>query len=136
MSSSPYPYDRLNPPFVETTQQLTREFLKTIPKQVWETADLSDHPFDFLDPSYDQDEADGYLINQDYVVCKLIYHRIDYIMLHGFPGDNPWGLIYRNDKIMAELGEGMSVNNELEDWYLSITEEKYPAFFFAREIEE
>lgn len=42
-------------------------------------------------------------------------------MIHGFPGDNPSGVIYHEDQVAAWIGEGCDENNPFGKWYMDLT---------------
>jgi len=74
----------------------------------------------------DIDDAD-YLIEQDYVWCELTKDGTNYIMIHGYPGDNSSGIIFKTDNpiiIIAHIGECMDSNNmnDWQKWYMFLNE--------------
>ncbi len=52
-------------------------------------------------------------------------------MVHGYPGDNLDAVIYIDDIIISQFGEGMDYVNEFDKWYENITndQQKWPPFF-------
>lgn len=65
---------------------------------------------------------------------KCIVLRVDsknYVLLHGFPGDNPVGFVFYTTAYIAELGENTCIYNtqwhqdaeKIRKWYDEITED-------------
>ncbi len=66
-------------------------------------------------------DDDVYLSDADYVWCELEKNGKTYTMIHGYPGDNPLGLIFVKDgsEAVAHVGEGCDDKDEWQQWYLT-----------------
>ena len=95
--------------------QMTVDILKSIPKNVIEEDNL------FLQMVLDVGYADDqYLIDQDYIYCELSKNGKIYKMIHGYPGDTAMGTVYKDNKFISSLCDGMNLEdnlNEFELWY-------------------
>ncbi len=91
-------------------RNLTQEDLKNIPKN------------DSFDDSFDSQNTNQDLIDSNYIFATFKHKNRTYIVIHGYPGDNADGYIYDiiTKKIVADIGEGCSNDNEFTDWYLEI----------------
>lgn len=108
---------------IKTKEPLTTDLIKAIPDKIAEELYLLE---DYVD--------DEYLDAQDFVILILMDGKDKYIMIHGFPGDNPLGVIYdQRDHIIVWVGEGMdeSDSDPFYVWYNLITNNgiEYPSIF-------
>ncbi len=68
----------------------------------------------YIDAYNEDDEG---LMDSDYIIADLEINGKTYIMIHGFPGDNPIGVIF-NDTEKHIVGEGLDEKvNEVKNWY-------------------
>ena len=81
-----------------------------------------------------EDLDDERLLEQDFVVWEVEMEDIKFKFYHGFPGDNPVGVLVSMDEIIATVGEGGSEVLLVESieavkakefvlWYDQVTEE-------------
>lgn len=76
---------------------------------------------------------EGYIRDQDFVLMELCMGVKKYNLLHGFPGDNPFGIVYtENGETVDFLGSGIDPTTPFRKWYIEITENcsKHPSEFF------
>ena len=66
-------------------------------------------------------EDDEYLVESDYVIFDLEINTVKYTMIHGFPGDNPAGVIFNENESYDIRNQGDN-KNEVYDWYNKTTE--------------
>lgn len=88
--------------------------------QVSEIRDFSDD-FDILDNyETDQDLSDADFIHGKVVINGIIYH-----MIHGFPGDEPQGVVYTPsfDEIYC-VHWSSDDNNPVTSWYINSLENR------------
>ena len=81
-----------------------------------------------------------YLKDHDFILMTLENTNDNkiYTVLHGFPGDNPDGIIYdKNGKILDYLGCGCDPDTLFRKWYIEITDDcnDYTEFFTPYEID-
>lgn len=72
-------------------------------------------------------EDDEHLFDSDYVYITFLLKGKIYSMVHGFPGDNPMGIVYRKNEYYI-VGEGRPlIDNQphsiIDEWYEEVTEE-------------
>jgi len=99
------------------------------------------------------EEFDDYIESGNYVLIKITVNDRDYRVLHGFPGDNPYGVILNGENIgMCVVGETIDQDapkflheklskqikndvKEIFDWYnesiMNSEGGSYPNFLFT-----
>lgn len=90
--------------------QLTENLIKDIPSHIVGAMELLEETVD-----------DEYLVEADFILCKVIFADQRYTFIHGFPGDNPSGIFYLNNELIAKVGECIEHETELQEWYYDVT---------------
>jgi len=105
-------------PVVTNVRQLTTEDVAEIWAHI-EKQDRDDkyNAFDMICSGNDSQER---LIEQDFIIADLVIEEKFYKFIHGFPGDEPCGVLYTVDfDIVAGLHWSMDKGfDALSDWYL------------------
>jgi len=113
-------------PIIQTKRQMTMAILQSLPEDVVIDSDL------YLYEDYVEDD---FLGEQEFIIVEMTYKGQTYTMIHGFPGDNPSGIIYNpaSREIVARVGEGMTAETNLEKWYFNVTHDcmDYSSEFFV-----
>lgn len=76
-----------------------------------------------LDIVFANEYTDEEFAGADYIIADLILDGIEYVFIHGFPGDEPCGLLYKPDfsevhSLHHSIERGES---KVDDWYLDST---------------
>ncbi len=90
------------------------------------TAIAKNFPEDFIEQICDDFDnlSDENLVDADFTYGKISHGTDTLNFIHGFPGDNPAGVIYDDQfKVVGRVGEGMNVTNDLEQWYMDTTKD-------------
>lgn len=68
-------------------------------------------------------EDDNQLNRSDYIIGDMVFAGLFYTIVHGFPGDNAHGIIFRqyNSDEHHEIGEGIDHITPIQQWYQTIT---------------
>lgn len=61
------------------------------------------------------------LFELDYQIWNIKIENNEYICIHGWPGGNPFGIVFQNNKILLDIGDG---NEFLENKQLTKIEKK------------
>ena len=103
---------------IDRAQAMTLEIVQSLPKIVKNNL--------VLDEIEDNDE----LIESDYVSWDVSIGDNKYEFYHGFPGDNPVGIMMQGEELIAEVGDGrVKIIAKSEDailfaeWYNEVTKE-------------
>ena len=83
--------------------------------------------------TYDDNE---HLQESSYIICDILFRDKLYVLVHGFPGDNPVGAIFNHNETYI-VGEGGQYNDNIpENWYDDITEHatNYNHWFWTNEL--
>lgn len=66
--------------------------------------------------------SDEELVEKDFIIGEVTINGVTYNVIHGFPGDEPNGVIYTSDfsTIVGLHWSGPRGLNPLLDWYLEI----------------
>ncbi len=93
--------------------RLTSKIIETLPDDVRDEMCL------------DEEWPNQYYEDQDFVFFSVQDSKGKvFDVVHGFPGDNPFGVVYDDDCIFDLLGSGDSISNsEVEKWYNKITKD-------------
>ena len=68
-----------------------------------------------------EDDTNQNLVDQGYIIGTIKIDSIVYTIIHGFPGDNPQGIIF-NDSITCRVGECIDANGAIGEWYHKVTD--------------
>lgn len=120
------------------THSLTLEEIKTFSSLEERFADVN--LFDWLSDSFNNDYFDcndrfSYIYNSNkdladnnWVIGQVTIKDKQYTIIHGFPGDNPIGLIFNETTAIQIYGgrcsshdQNENVNKNLESWYMQAT---------------
>jgi hypothetical protein len=95
-------------------RQLTVDDIKTFSDEFIGETDMC------LNDRNQEDLNDG-----DFIIGIIEYNNKLYNLIHGFPGNNPRGLIYDNNyNIIAELEHSLDEDNDFIKWYNSLDEKE------------
>lgn len=98
---------------VTNTRALTLAEVATLPAEILDFAGFNDND--------DDDEVmTEFLQTYDFIIADLDLGGKKYTMVHGFPGDNPAGIIF-NEEGHHLIGETAPQNSIPQKWYAKVT---------------
>ena len=116
--------------FVYSTH-LTKSIWDKIPLVLRETPNFDIGVKESINISINMKEDPNiYLLEQNYIFGVILFNNKVYMTIHGFPGDNPNGVIYNNYNDSHKVGEMGMVDplTSIQKWYIEVTEEVEDGF--------